>query len=208
MLDLSSYLVFLAASVALILVPGPAQALVIARTLAQGRRAGALTALGLNIGTLFHTATAALGLSAILATSVLAFTIVKLIGAAYLIYLGLQALRSRADPSAATAARRHSARSTLGQAVLTGVLNPKVALFFLAFLPQFVDPSRGPVLVQFLILGASMALLDTLYELLLVHLVSGMRERYLRSPRLVAFQTKLSGVVLVALGLRLAAQER
>ena len=208
MLDLSLYLMFLAASVALILVPGPAQALVVAKTLAGGRQPGALAAVGLNIGTLFHTATAAFGLSAVLATSALAFSVVKYAGAAYLIYLGIRAVRSKVPQALSSAGPGGSARSTLGQAIATGILNPKVALFFLAFLPQFVDPSRGAVLVQFLILGCSMALLDVLYELALVHLVSGMRERYLRSPRLVAWQTRVSGGVLVALGLRLAAQER
>lgn len=208
MVDFPSYLMFLAASVALILVPGPAQALVIARTLAGGRRPGALTAVGLNVGTLFHAATAALGLSAILATSALAFSIVKYAGAAYLIYLGIRALRSKAPPSVSSASASDSRRSTLGQAIATGILNPKVALFFLAFLPQFVDPSRGAVLIQFLLLGASIALIDTLYELALVYLVSGMRERYLRNPRLLAWQTRASGVVLVGLGLRLAAEQR
>jgi len=206
--DLPSYLMFLAASVALILLPGPAQALVVARTLAGGRRPGALTAVGLNIGTLFHTATAALGLSAVLATSALAFSVVKYAGAAYLIYLGIRAVRSKAAPPARTGLPGDSVRSPLGQAIVTGILNPKVALFFLAFLPQFVDPSRGAVFAQFLVLGGSMALLDTLYELGLVHLVCEMRERYLRNPRLVAWQNRASGAVLVALGLRLAAQQR
>jgi threonine/homoserine/homoserine lactone efflux protein len=208
MLDLSLYLMFLAASVALILVPGPAQALVVAKTLAGGRRSGALAAVGLNIGTLFHTATAALGLSAILATSALAFSIVKYAGAAYLIYLGIRAVRSKVPQAVSSALPDSSARSTLGQAIATGILNPKVALFFLAFLPQFVDPSRGAVLAQFLILGGSIALLDIVYELAIVHLVSGMRQRYLRSPRLVAWQSRVSGAVLIALGLRLAAQQR
>lgn len=208
MIELSSYLIFLVASVALILVPGPAQALVIAKTLAGGRRPGVLTAVGLNIGTLFHTATAALGLSAILATSAVAFSIVKYAGAAYLVYLGIRALRSKVPRAVGTALPGEPARSTLGQAVAAGVLNPKVALFFLAFLPQFVDPSRGAVLPQFLVLGATIALLDTLYEVMLVHFVSGMRELFLHSPRLLALQTRVSGTVLVALGLRLAAQER
>jgi threonine/homoserine/homoserine lactone efflux protein len=209
MLDVSSYLVFLGASVALILVPGPAQALVTARTLAAGRYQGAFTAVGLNVGTLFHAAVAGLGLSAILATSAVAFSVVKYVGAAYLIYLGLRALRSKVAFSLpASAGPDQSDLAALGQAVAAGILNPKVALFFLAFLPQFVDPSRGAVVVQFLILGASMALLDIAYELVLVYLVSRVRERYLRSPKLVAWQTRIAGVMLVALGLRLAAQER
>jgi len=205
----SSYPMFLLASIALILVPGPAQALVIANSVSRGARAGALTAVGLNIGTLFHTIAAALGLSAILATSAVAFAVVKYVGAAYLLYLGIRALRSRpqADQARTRAAGRSSG-SVLGQAVAAGVLNPKVALFFLAFLPQFIDPSRGAVLLQFLILGASMAVLDTLYELTIVCVVTRLKGRFLRNPRLMALQQRVSGIVLVMLGLRLALQER
>jgi len=209
MFEPSSYLVFLAACMALIVVPGPAQALVMARTLAEGRRAGALTAIGLNVGTLFHSVAAALGLSAILSSSATAFTLVKLAGAAYLVYLGLRAMFSATAASPSTPARRGGVlASPLSQAVVTGILNPKVALFFLAFLPQFVDPTRGSALLQFVILGASMAVLDTLYELMLVFLLSRARHRYLRNARLIRWQNRASGLVLLALGLRLATQER
>lgn len=208
MIDLSTWLLFLAASTAIVLVPGPGQALVLSRTLAGGRRAGALTAVGLNVGTLFHSAAAALGLSAVLATSAVAFATVKYVGAAYLILLGLRTLRAQPPGPASAEAAPAAAGSTLAQAIATGILNPKVALFFLAFLPQFVDPARGSALAQFLMLGATLALLDTLYEWTLVGLVTGMRERYLRSERLQAGQRRISGGVLLALGLRLAAQER
>jgi threonine/homoserine/homoserine lactone efflux protein len=206
--DLANYLLFLAASTALILVPGPAQALVLARTLAAGPRAGALTAVGLNVGTLCHSLAAALGLSAVLATSALAFAVVKYAGAAYLLWLGIRALGTRERPAGGAPPAPASARATFGQAVATGILNPKIALFFLAFLPQFVDPARGSSLAQFLLLGGSMALLDTLYELALVRAIHGMRERYLRSERMRAWQSRVSGAVLLGLGLRLAVQER
>jgi len=101
-----------------------------------------------------------------------------------------------------------SAGSSFGQAVATGVLNPKVALFFLAFLPQFVDPSRGSVLAQFMLLGASIAVLDTLYEIMLVLVAARLRERLLRNRRFVAWQNRVTGAVLLALGVRLAVQER
>ena len=208
MIDLSTWLLFLAASTALVLAPGPGQALVLSRTLAGGRRAGALTAVGLNVGTLFHSAAAAVGLSALLATSAVAFATVKYVGAAYLILLGLRTLRARPRGPAGAEAAPAAAGATLAQAIATGILNPKVALFFLAFLPQFVDPARGSALAQFLMLGATLALLDTLYEWTLVGLVTRMRERYLRSERLQAWQRRISGGVLLALGLRLAAQER
>ena len=206
--DLSTYLLFLGASVAIILVPGPAQALVIATTVSDGQRAGALTAVGLNVGTLFHTAAAGLGLSAILATSAFAFSLVKYVGAAYLICLGFRALRSKDPHPLGGAPPRHRGGSTLIRAVMAGILNPKVALFFLAFLPQFVDPSRAPVFVQFLALGVSIALLDTLYELVLVRLVSSIRQHYQRSRRMVAWQARVSAAVMIGLGLRLALQNR
>ena len=205
--DFSTYVTFLLASILLILMPGPAQALVLARTLGSGKRIGILTAVGLNVGTLFHAAAAALGLSAVLASSALAFSVVKYAGAAYLLYLGIQALRTRPQvlPTPRTST---SASSSFGQAVATGVLNPKVALFFLAFLPQFVDPSRGSVLAQFMLLGASIAVLDTLYEIMLVLVAARLRERLLRNRRFVAWQNRVTGAVLLALGVRLAVQER
>jgi len=208
MLDPTAYLLFLAACAAIILAPGPAQALVVARTLEGGPRAGALTALGLNAGTLFHSAAAAAGISAILATSALAFSAVKLAGAAYLLYLGVLALRTTSRDAARPGPRVTSTGTSFGRAVLTGVLNPKVALFFLALLPQFVDPSRGQVVAQFLLLGATLAALDTVYELALVALVHRLRERFLSSQRLRAWQSRLTGAVLIGLGLRLAFQKR
>ncbi len=207
MIDPISYATFVAASVALILVPGPAQALAMSNTLTGGWGAGALTAIGLNIGTLFHAVAAAFGLSALLATSALAFSVVKYIGAAYLIYLGVQALRSKAQQTL-TAPTSHSKQSPLKQAILIGTLNPKVALFFLAFLPQFVDQNQGSVVGQIIFLGATMAVLDTLYELALVCIFFRMRDRILRNSRFAALQSKVSGVILIGLGLRLAGQER
>ena len=204
----SSYLLYLAACGALIVVPGPAQALVLARTLSGGRMAGGLTAIGLNLGTVFHTVAAALGLSAILATSALAFSIVKFVGAAYLVYLGIKALLCDA-PAASTGVPANSiSASVLGQAVATGILNPKVAIFFLAFLPQFVDPSHGHLFLQFLVLGTSMAVLDTLYELVLVLAFEQLQARFSGNGKLGRWQSKVSGIVLIALGIRLTVQSR
>lgn len=208
MLDPAAYLLFLATSAALIVVPGPAQALVFASTVSGGRRAGVITAVGLNVGTLVHSAAAGLGLSAVLATSATAFSAVKYAGAAYLFYLGLRALRSGGRPVAAGGPSTASINSVLVQAVTTGILNPKVALFLLAFLPQFVDASRGPLLLQFLVLGASMAALDVLYEVVLVFLVAGARHRLVGNGRFQALQRRFSGGLLIALGVRLALQQR
>jgi threonine/homoserine/homoserine lactone efflux protein len=205
--DAHSYFAFLFASILLILIPGASQALVLARTLSGGTRAGILTAVGLNVGTLFHALAAGLGLSALLATSAVAFSAVKWAGAGYLVYLGVQALRA---PTGATVGGPQSAQAGSGfvQAVATGILNPKVAIFFLAFLPQFVDPARGSAVVQFLFLGASMAVLDTLYETTLVLLVARARDRLLANDRFDRWRNRVAGTVLIGLGARLALQHR
>jgi threonine/homoserine/homoserine lactone efflux protein len=196
---------FVVASVAIILAPGPAQALVLARTLEQGRRAGLTTALGLNAATLVHSLAAGLGLSALLATSTAAFTVVKLAGAAYLLFLGIQALRVSAAPDHAPAGDE-SGRA-LRRAFLTGLLNPKVAVFFLAFLPQFVCPARGSVVLQFVLLGTLLGLMDVAYESCLV-LLAVRATGWLRTRRAQVWRSRLTGVVLVGLALRLAVQPR
>jgi len=205
MIDPSSYLLFLGACLALIVLPGPGQVLVIARTLAEGRRAGVLTAIGLNIGTLCHAVAAATGLSSILASSPMAFAVVRYAGAAYLAWLGIRALRRPASTASPEADRGDGpARSPSLRAIVTGVMNPKVALFFLAFLPQFVDPAR-PVLLQFLVLGATLAVLDAACGSGLAWVVSRVRPA-LPAIRLPAvWQRRACGSVLIGLGLRLAA---
>ena len=144
---------FLIASAVLILTPGPAVLYIFARSVAQGRLAGIVSATGIAIGDLVHALGAALGLSAIIASSVLAFSILKYLGAAYLIYLGIRKLYSKPlDPGAAVV-RPELLKNIFRQGVLVGVFNPKPALFFLSFLPQFADPSRGSVQIQLLTLG-------------------------------------------------------
>ncbi|HRF46020.1 MAG TPA: LysE family translocator [Anaerolineales bacterium] len=203
----STLTAFVVASIAIILAPGLAQALVLATTLNEGRRSGFMTAVGLNVGTLIHAVAAALGLSAVLMTSALAFSIVKFVGAVYLIYLGLRAVwESRTTDYVAD--RGTPATTSFVKAVLTGVLNPKVALFFLAFLPQFVDPSRGQVVWQFLGLGALLAVMDVFYETVLIATAGAARAALLQSARFERWRQRLMGGVLIALGLRLALLER
>lgn len=145
--------IFAAAVVVFAVVPGPAVFYIVTRSVSQGRRAGAVSAAAVATGTLVHVAAATLGLSALLVSSALAFSIVKYLGAAYLIYLGLRALLNRdsGKPDAAPVAQPLS--RVYREGVLVAVLNPKTALFFLAFLPQFVDPARGPVSLQLAFLG-------------------------------------------------------
>ena len=160
---------FVAAALALLLVPGPAVIYVVTRSVDQGRPAGLASVLGVGIGSLVHIAFAAVGLSALLASSAVAFGVVKWLGAAYLIWLGLQRLLTRGEDAPAAVEPDHLSRIFL-QGVVVNVLNPKTALFFLAFLPQFVDPSRGPVWIQVSVLGLTLAslglLTDGLYALL------------------------------------------
>jgi threonine/homoserine/homoserine lactone efflux protein len=198
---------FLAAGIAVILAPGPAQVLVLARTLEKGRRAGMLTALGLNAATLVHAAAAGLGLSAVLAASALAFGIVKLVGAAYLVYLGVRALLDAPDGTPALQGEPSPAEHALLRAFVAGLLNPKVALFFLAFLPQFVCPSRGSVPLQFLAMGAALAVMDVVYEGGLVLVAAG-ATGWLTSARATRWRSRVTGGVLIALGAKLAFADR
>jgi threonine/homoserine/homoserine lactone efflux protein len=157
----STLAAFAAAAFVLIAVPGPNMIYLIARSLSEGRRAGLLSALGIETGTLVHTTAAAVGLSALLASSATAFAVVKYAGAAYLVYLVVRALLARDGDGGgrhAAAAQPVSGRHVYRQAVLTQVLNPKVAIFFLAFLPQFIDSDR-PAATQILVFGAVLVMM-------------------------------------------------
>lgn len=161
--------IFVVAALVLLLTPGPAVLYIVARSIDQGRRAGLVSMLGVHAGTLVHVAAAAAGLSAVLAASATAFSVVKYLGAAYLVYLGLRRILDR-GPARSTAEREPpSLRRAFLDGIVVNVLNPKTALFFLAFLPQFVDVSRGHVAAQILTLGATFVALgvvtDGLYAL-------------------------------------------
>ncbi|MBK8006400.1 MAG: LysE family translocator [Gemmatimonadetes bacterium] len=199
---------YLLAAVALMVAPGPGQALVLARTLQGGTRHGVLTALGLELGTLVHTLAAALGLSAILATSAAAFAVVKWLGAGYLVWLGISALRAAGRDRAAEVAAPAPTHHVLLRAAVTGLLNPKVALFFLAFLPQFVTPARGHVFLQFVVLGLLFALLGLAGDSLLAMAAGRARTRLVRSTAGSRWRERVTGTVLIGLGLRLALVQR
>src|ERR687898_967434 len=169
--DATTFALFVAAALALLLVPGPAVFYVVARSVEGGRITGLVSVLGVELGTLVHVVFAAAGLSAIVASSATAFSFVKLLGAAYLVWLGLQHILAReSDAETPETGGETRLPRVFAQSVLVQVLNPKVALFFLAFLPQFVDPSRGAAWTQVMVLGATLALLglftDGLYALL------------------------------------------
>ena len=167
--DATTVVLFDGAALALLLVPGPAVLCVVARGAEGGRPVGLVSCLGIEAGTLVHIVFAAVGLSAVLASSATAFSLVKWMGAAYLVWLGLRQLFNRDNEDAPISVEPERLSRVFSQGLLVQVLNPKVALFFLAFLPQFVDSSRGPVWMQILVLGSTLALLglvtDGLYAL-------------------------------------------
>ena len=196
--ELHALLVFAAASLVLIVVPGPGVIYIVTRSLGQGRAAGLVSMLGVEAGNLVHVAAAAIGLSAVLASSAEAFTVVKYAGAAYLLYLGIRALLSRGEDVEAPASRGR--RRLFWQGLVVAALNPKTALFFLAFLPQFMDPSRGSVALQAAVLGALFVALATLsdaaYAVLAGSAGGWLRRRLAHRGRLA----RISGGVYIALG--------
>lgn len=180
---------------------------VITRGMAHGRRAGMLSALGVICGILVHTIAAALGLTLIFQTSALAFLVVKYLGAAYLIYLGIKSWREH-NVFALQSSSIVSSQRLFWQGVLSNVLNPKIAIFFLAFLPQFVDKSSSQVTWQLVTLGLTFAFLGLLF-LVVVGYSSGTIGSWItRRPHIARFLGRLSGGILVALGIRLALTER
>ncbi len=192
---------FTAAALVLIAVPGPNHIYIVTRGIGQGRRAALASAFGVETGTLVHIAAAALGVTALLASSATAFNVVKYLGAAYLFWLGVSSLRARDDDHVAQSTREiASTKRVFAQGVVVNVLNPKVGLFFLAFLPQFVDPGRGNAIIQVLVLGTVMFVLALASDIIYA-LGSGAIGRWLRTrPGFLRQRSRVSGVVYLGLG--------
>src|SRR5690242_9695393 len=196
---------FLGAALVLLLIPGPAVLYIVARSVAQGRMAGFVSDLGIHSATLVHVLAAALGLSALLASSALAFSIVKWAGAAYLIWLGLKKIFGRAEEIDADGnLPRHSHARLFRDGFIVNLLNPKTALFFLAFLPQFVEPERGHLAMQIALLGLMFTVLgfctDSCYAL-----ASGTAGNWLKQSRgFLKVERYVSGVLLIGLGVTAA----
>ncbi len=206
MLGIHDYGLFILAGLLLNLTPGQDTMFIIGQSLSGGRRAGAAAALGISLGSVCHTIAAALGLSAILATSARAFMLVKLAGAAYLVYLGLRLLLAPAAanaPGSVTAPARVRPRAILRQGMLTNILNPKVALFFLAFLPQFIDPDSGTKTLAFLALGATFITTGLLWCLVLAMAAAQLQHFFERNPRARVTIDRVVGGLFIALGARL-----
>jgi threonine/homoserine/homoserine lactone efflux protein len=201
--DASTLALFVAAALVLLLVPGPAVLYIVARSIDQGRTAGLVSVLGVHLGSLVHVAAAAIGISSLVVSSAVAFGAVKYAGAAYLVYLGVRALLSREEPGEVEV-RAAPLGSLLRQGALVNILNPKTALFFLAFLPQFVDPAAGYVALQLTFFGLVFVALglvtDGLYAL-----AAGTAGNLLRTSRAFAGARRwVSGTVFIGLGLATA----
>jgi threonine/homoserine/homoserine lactone efflux protein len=199
---------FVVSGLLLNMTPGVDTLYIVGRATGQGRQAGAIAALGIGAGCIVHTLAAALGLSAILATSATAFMLVKWIGAAYLVYLGVTLLRTRSHDNASVAPARASLARVFGQGFLTNVLNPKVALFFLAFLPQFIDTDAPHKALAFIVLGVIFNVNGTLWNLLVAWSASGFGRRLAEGGRAATWLNRTLGGLFVCLGIRLALTER
>jgi threonine/homoserine/homoserine lactone efflux protein len=193
---------FIGAALVLLLIPGPAVLYIVARSVAQGRMAGFVSDLGIHSATLVHVLAAALGLSALLASSALAFSIVKWAGAAYLIWLGLRKIFGRAEEVDADGnLPRHSHARLFRDGFIVNLLNPKTALFFLAFLPQFVEPERGHLVSQIVFLGLLFALLGFITDGCYAFLAGTAGKWLRRSKRYLEVERYVSGTLFIGLGL-------
>lgn len=209
MFGIHDFALFVTTGILLNLTPGPDTLYILGRSVAHGRRAGVASALGISVGSIFHTAAAALGLSAFLATSAWAFTFVKLAGAAYLIFLGVRALVERQQELSLPAHfKRRGAAAAFRQGILTNILNPKVALFFLAFLPQFIDAGAPSKTLAFIFLGLTFVLTGTTWCLILAWFSSAFSARLRESPTVAVWLSRAVGSLFIFLGLRLAAAAR
>jgi len=195
---------FVAAAVVLLITPGPAVLYIVTRSVEQGRLAGLVSALGVHVGTLVHVAAAALGVSALLVSSALAFDVVKYLGAIYLVYIGVRKLMGWDQASGGQVVAPRSLRRLFGQGVVVNILNPKTALFFLAFLPQFVDVSKGAVGFQVLVLGMIFVALGVLSDGLYA-VAAGTAGGWLkRDGRVLRAERYVGGTVFVSLGVTAA----
>lgn len=208
MIPAETMAVFLAASVVLAIAPGPDNLFVLTQSALYGRSAGILVTLGLCTGVIVHTTGVALGVAAIFSTSAIAFNGLKILGAAYLLYLAWQAFRAGASGVDVAAQPRLSSRDLFLRGVLMNITNPKVAIFFLAFLPQFADPSNGSLTLQMFLLGA-LFIVSALLVFSTIAWFAGYLGSWLQSsPKAQVIMNRIAGTVFAALALRLATAER
>ncbi|MFF1539412.1 LysE family translocator [Microbacterium sp. NPDC058269] len=204
MIPLDNLVAFAVASVVIIVIPGPSVLFVIGRSLSLGRRAGVLSVVGNALGTVPAVLAVAFGVGAIVASSVVAFTAIKIIGAAYLVWLGVQAIRHRHDHAPDTVRSPTSAGKLLRQGFIVGVTNPKTIAFFVAVLPQFVSPTAGPVWAQLLLLGLTFQTLALVCDSVWALAAGTARTWFARSPRRMSTLSGTGGVMMIGLGGTLA----
>jgi threonine/homoserine/homoserine lactone efflux protein len=206
--DLTLWGLFIAASVVLLVTPGPAVLYIVARSVEQGRAAGLVSVLGIHLGTIVHIVAAAVGLSALIVSSALAFSIVKWVGAAYLIRIGIRTLLAK-DPSPdAPTVPAEPFRRVFRDGFVVNLFNPKTAIFFLAFLPQFVDPTRGAIHWQVLVLGLTFMGLGILSDGLFALLAGAAGDFLRRNRRFLRLQRWFAGTSFIGLGVTAAMATR
>jgi threonine/homoserine/homoserine lactone efflux protein len=208
MIDIGNLMLYLAAATIIAVTPGPGIFYCAARTLSGGSADGLASSFGTGLGGLVHVVAGALGVSAIVMASAEAFTVLKFVGAAYLVWLGIRTLREARIRVDLTALPATSPAKAFREGVVVEALNPKTAAFFLAFVPQFVDPAQGQIALQFVVLGVISVTLNTLADVVVVFLADRVRAGGLRRPGLVRRMREGSGLVLCGLGLTLAFARR
>lgn len=210
MVGIINFETFLVAGILLNLTPGNDTIFIITRSLSQGKKAGILSVLGIATGSLIHTMLAAFGLSVIIAKSLLIFTIIKYAGAVYLVYVGYRLWRSGADFSAASAVETIHLQSwkVYRDAVLTNLLNPKVALFFIAFLPQFIDSTCTNAVIPFLLLGITFTTTGTAWCLVVANFAGWISERLKNNKELTYYINRTCAIMLIGLGIKVAMTSR
>ncbi len=196
----TTLIVFAVTAAALIAVPGPNLVYIVTRSVGEGRRAGIASALGVGTGTLVHIAAAAFGLSAVISASATAFNLLKYLGAGYLVYLGLRTLLRPGPPLSAAPSSPAPLVRTFTEGVLVNVLNPKVALFFLSFLPQFLDPARGDTTLQVLVLGLVFFVIALAVDLVGALAGSSLNATLTRRPRAAQRSRYVTGTIYLLMG--------
>ena len=201
---------FLVAGILLNLTPGNDTIFILSKSIAQGKKAGIMSVLGIATGSLIHTTLAALGLSIIIARSLVVFTIIKYLGAAYLLYIGYKMItsRSKIDADISASANKINLLKIYRDAVLTNVLNPKVAMFFIAFLPQFIDPSYLNSIIPFMLLGITFTITGTIWCLVLASFSSFIFSKLRKNEKFSVYLNRICGLVLIGLGIKVALTTR
>jgi len=207
-LDYSHFVAFLVATFIIAIVPGPDMAFIVSRSVSEGKTAGIATAIGMQVGVMFHILLAAFGLSAILLKSALVFQIIKYIGAAYLIYLGIQTIRDKKGINITIQESQGGIRKAFWQGAITDIFNPKVALFFLTFLPQFISPAMGNTFLQFIVLGVIFGCLTLVVDVSYSIIASSIRNVLVKNKTAMYWQKIVSGFTLIGLGTLLAFEKR